>query len=144
MEHSTNNNTKRMIFETFAFLLVLLVAPFISKPRLVYTSPMTVQVDEIFYEKNTGPQLMRYYYLDIKTTKEPMNQGPLKSKIVAFLRARLIESPVEGMGGGSPHYVYCRVYFEIINGQFRIFNRVFKIENYNPLTKELTISWEED
>lgn len=144
MEYSINNDTKRTIFGTFAFLLILLVAPFISTPRLVYTSPLTVHVDEIFYEINTGPQLMRYYYLGIRTTNAPRNQGPPKPKIVAFLRARLIEPPVEGGGDSSPHSVYCRVYFEITNGQFRIFNRVFTIENYDPLTKELTISWEED
>jgi hypothetical protein len=144
VEPSTNNKTKRIILETLAVLLFLLIAPFISTPRLVYTSPMTVRVDEIFYVKNSGPQLMRYYYLDIKTANEPTNQGPPKPKIVAYLRARLIEPPVEGTGGTSPHYVYCRVYFEITKGQFRIFNRVFTIENHDPLTKELTISWEED
>ena len=40
---------------------------------------------------------MRYYYLGIRTTNAPRNQGPPKPKIVAFLRARLIEPPAEGM-----------------------------------------------
>ena len=55
MEQTTNNNTKRMILETFAVLLTLLIAPFISTPRLVYTSPLTVHVDEIFYKKIQAP-----------------------------------------------------------------------------------------